>query len=62
MSIVAYFFSSGYYPVCDRCIFLHPCVRDKQDIEESENLNRKRQGDKQKIPIRSATVWDPSRG
>lgn len=61
-ALLLIFFSSGYYPVCDGHIFSRPCVRDKQDIEESENLNRKRQGDKQKIPIRSATVWDPSRG
>lgn len=46
---------SVYYPVCDCCIFLCPCVRDKQDIQYSENLNRKRQGDKQMIPISSLT-------
>lgn len=40
---------------CDRCIFLCPCVRDKQDIQNSENLNRKRQGDKQTIPVASFT-------
>lgn len=37
-----YWGGSVHYQPWDHCIFLCPCVRDKQDVQYSMNLNRKR--------------------